>query len=308
MMVMTLIETIPAFVWDGIFLNLNWLVPTLILTMFNANYQNRRKKEFQIMGDIASLRIEAYEKLLSLLSEVAILKTPSLEELRHAKDIFQHFGFRTFNYDYPHMFDSEKSFDDFYARLIQLSYEQKIYLDYQVNHMLEKSIAIFSHYKNCLDAFCDTEQQEFCFTEAQIKHHIDRAYQLAGMAMISDCTRAYIQLDKTIAHQLNHFRIHYKSHHIVKSYRWVRDAILWRIMKFNRRHFKAGTMFSSLLSCLSKENVLLMNDLIEFTDVLMYVHFSDNYNPVNYFKEGRIPSEQEIISFRAAYYGQMHYI
>ena len=54
---------LPQFMWENIFGLLNYLVPGIILTLFAAFYQNRRKREIKIEGKIAVTRIET-SKLL----------------------------------------------------------------------------------------------------------------------------------------------------------------------------------------------------------------------------------------------------
>lgn len=65
---------------NNIFGLLNYLVPGITLAIFAAFYQNRRKREIQIEGNLAVSRIDSYEQVLSLLFEVQKLETPTLAD------------------------------------------------------------------------------------------------------------------------------------------------------------------------------------------------------------------------------------
>ena len=305
-----LLAAMPKFMWDGIFTNLNVLVPALILALFNARYQYRWKKEFQIMGDIASLRIDAYERLLAVLGEVTTLKTPTMEEARRANDILSNFQFRTFNLDYPSMFASESAFDEFYDRLLVVANECQLYLDYEVSTMLQKSIAIFTHFKFILDAFSDTERYEgFHLGREKASRHVNWAYQLCGMAMYSDCTRAYVQLEQEICNQLNHFKLNYGHHNTIRCWRYMQDAFAKAIMfatSWNRDASRRATSF--LVKIMSRERRLMTEDMKDFYYVLQYVHFSDKYRPGPFFDGSVVPPEEETMRFSAVYASQKHYM
>ena len=306
----TLFATMPKFMWDGIFTNLNVLVPALVLALFNARYKYRWKKEFQIMGDIASSRIDAYERLLTVLAEVTTLKTPTMEDERQANEILSNFQFRTFNLDYPSMFASESAFDDFYNRLMVVSNEYQLYLDYEVSSMLQKSIAIFTHLKLLLDAFSDTERYEgFHLGREKAARRVNWAYQLCGMAMYSDCTRAYVQLEQEICNQLNHFKLQYGHHYIARCWQYVQDVFAKALMltaSWSRKMDKRATSF--LVSLRSRESRLMVEDLKDFQLVLQYVHFSDKFRPKPFFEGSKLPSKKEMMKFSAVYASQTHYM
>lgn len=305
-----LATAMPRFMWDGVFTNLNVLVPALILALFNARYQYRWKKEFQIMGDIASSRIDAYERLLRVLGEVATLKTPTIGEEKQAVEILSNFHFRTFNLDYPSMFASESAFDDFYNRLLVVSNECQLYLDYEVLSMMQKSITIFTHFKLILDAFSDTERYEgFHLGREKALRRVNWAYQLCGMAMYSDCVRAYVQLEQEICNQLNHFKLQYGHHYIARCWQYVQDVFAKALMltaSWSRKMDKRATSF--LVSLRSRESRLMVEDLKDFQLVLQYVHFSDKFRPKPFFEGSKLPSKKEMMKFSAVYASQTHYM
>ena len=306
----TLFATMPKFMWDGIFTNLNVLVPALVLALFNARYKYCWKKEFQIMGDIASLRIDAYERLLAVLGEVTTLKPPTIEEARRANDILSNFQFRTFNLDYPSIFASESAFDEFYDRLLVVANECQLYLDYEVSTMLQKSIAIFTHFKFILDAFSDTERYEgFHLGREKASRHVNWAYQLCGIAMHSDCTWAYVRLEQTICNQLNHFKLQYGHHYIARCWRYMQDmfhkAIMWAA-SWSKGASRRAVSF--LVSLRSRESRLMLADLKDFQLVLQYVHFSDKFRPKPFFEGSKLPSKKEMMKFSAVYASQTHYM
>ena len=81
--------------WEGIFPILNVLVPGVILALFAAYYQNRRKREIQIEGKLAVDRIDAYEKLLNCLYQGQDLHEVTLKEENAAKSILGYFDVET---------------------------------------------------------------------------------------------------------------------------------------------------------------------------------------------------------------------
>ena len=77
----------PQYMWEGVFSVLNVLVPGVVLALFAAYYQNRRKREIKIEGKLAVERIDGYEHILKAFFEAQELQDATLEEEENAKTI-----------------------------------------------------------------------------------------------------------------------------------------------------------------------------------------------------------------------------
>ena len=88
----------PQYIWEGIFPILNVLVPGVVLALFAAYYQNRRKREIQIEGKLAISRNEGYQQILSCFYEGQVNHEVSLKEESEAKAISGYLDVKTLHY------------------------------------------------------------------------------------------------------------------------------------------------------------------------------------------------------------------
>lgn len=299
---------LPQFMWENIFGLLDYLVPGVILAMFAAFYQNRRKREIKIEGKIAVARIETYEKILALFYKAQDLQTPTLEEESRAKDILAYFPSETYHCQYPKMFEDEATFDSFYGRFQELRRECQIYLDYTVYSQMSHSLFFFTFCKNQLDAYSDTERVvDFKFLDSQSRRHIDWAYRLCGMLMFNHCTRVFVELDNVICSQLRHFRITCRKYRLRRLFSNVRD---WFLFIFDLRKKHKGVMekiSQRIMSMsISKENHDMVDIMLDMTGIMRYVHFSDKYSPSEFFEGRRAPSKKDVALYNAVFLSQVH--
>lgn len=298
----------PQFVWEGIFSILNVLVPTVMMALFAAHYQNRRKREIQIEGKLAIERIEGYEQILSCLYDGQNLHEVSLKEEADASTVLGYFDVETHHFQYPNAFKDEASFDSFYERLMQLQKDCQIYLDDKASRQLDRSIGVYTKLKTWMDAFCDTEHAvDLKVKESVARQHIDWMYKLMGMMMYSDCTRAFAEMDMVVCRQINRFYLTYRRHRIRK---WLRGLSERIIILFEANSHKKG--FIGFISrCVihlyigkeGREYKRIMNAAIQ---VMRYVHFSDRYAPREYFEGIRMPSEKEEALFGQVLMAMVH--
>lgn len=299
---------LPQFMWENIFGLLNYLVPGIILALFVAFYQNRRKREIKIEGKIAVTRIETYEKILALFYKAQDLQTPILEEEGRAKDILAYFSSKTYHYQYPKMFEDEATFDSFYDQFQELQRDCQIYLDYPVYSQMSHSLFFFTFCKNQLDAYSDTERVvDFKFSDSQSRRHIDWAYRLCGMLMSNHCTRVFVELDNVICSQLRHFRITYRKYRLRRLFNNVRNRFLF-FFDLRKKHSGVMEKISQRIMSMSisRKNHDMIDVMLDMTGIMRYVHFSDKYSPSEFFEGRRVPSKKDVALYNAVFLSQVH--
>lgn len=298
----------PQYIWEGIFSILNVLVPSVVLALFASYYQNRRKREIQIEGKLAINRIDGYEQILSCFYEGQNLHDISLAEEEKATAILKYFDVVTFNYQCPDAFKNETCFDAFYKRLTTLQRDYQIYLDDEASRQLERSVAIYTHIKCWMDAFCDTEHAvDLKVRKSVAREHIAWMYRLMGIMMFSHTTRAYAELDMVVCKQMNRFYLTYHKHRIRKWARSLRDYIL-HVFDINmKRGGYLGIMSRRILLFVigreERDFSYIMETAIE---IMRYVHFSDKYSPKEFFEGKRIPSDEELRLYGQVFMAMVH--
>lgn len=298
----------PQYIWEGVFSILNVLVPSVVLALFAAYYQNRRKREIQIEGKLAINRIDGYEQILSCFYEGQDIHEVSLREVEEAKAILGYFDVETFRYQCPDAFKDEASFDSFYKRLITLQKNYQIYLDDEASRQLDRSVGIYTRIKNWLDAFSDTEHVVDLKVEKSVaREHIDWMYRLVGMMMFSHCTRAYAELDMVVCKQMNRFYLTYRKRRLRKWLRSLGEAII-HVFDVNRNKkgvigLICGVVMSFYIGKDGRDYVRIMKNAIE---IMRYVHFSDRYSPQEFFEGKRIPSYKELDLYWQVFMAMVH--
>lgn len=298
----------PQYMWEGIFSVLNVLVPGIIMALFAAYYQNRRKREIRIEGKLAIDRIDGYEQILKAFFEAQELQDATLEEEERAKTILQHFDVATFHFEYPRAFADEASFNAFYDRLCDVKRNYQIYLDDKVSRQIEKSLALYSHLKLWLDAFCDTEHAVVLkVQEEKARKHIDWMYKLTGMMMFSHCIWAYGALDKVICRQLSHFSLTYRKHRVHKWLGKIGDRILFWIDNSARKGGLRGKIGQGLLWLIMDKRDRSLSHIMEtMVQVMRFVHFSDDYEPQEFFEMQRLPNKNDQELWGKVFKSQIH--
>lgn len=298
----------PQFMWEGIFPILYVLVPGVVLALFAAYYQNRRKKEIQIEGKLAIERIDGYEQILNCLYEAQDLNIPTLEEARSAERILRYFDVQIFHCEYPNAFKDEAVYDAFYKRIGDLKRYYEIYLDGVTRRQLSKSIAFYTQMKLWLDAFSDTEHTvDLKLKESVARRNIDWMYKLTGMLVFSHCGRSFAQFEQVVCDQLNHFSLTYRKHRLRKLW--------WKIEAAVMHFFDVGSRKKGLWDRICKGVVRVyigkdgrnLAQIMEVVvQVMIYVHFSDRYTPEEYFEHKRQPSDKDLALFGKVLMAMVH--
>lgn len=298
----------PQFMWEGLFPILYVLVPGVVLALFAAYYQNRRKKEIQIEGKLAVERIDGYELILNCLYEAQSYKDASLEEERLAGDIFQYFDAQPFHPWYPNAFKDEATFDAFYKRIENLKGEWAIYLDGVTARQLSRSISFYTQMKLWLDAFCDTEHAvDLKLKEDLARKNIDWMYKLTGMLVSSRCTQSFAEFEKVVCNQLNHFSLTYRKHRLRKLWWRIGESVMYRIDAGSRKNGLWGKICKGIVWLYVGKDGRSMTYIMEIVvQVMRYVHFSDRFTPEEYFENKRVPDEKEIALFGEVYMVMVH--
>lgn len=298
----------PQFIWEGFFSILNVLVPGVVMALFAAYYQNRRKREIQIESKLAINRIDGYEQILSCFYEGQDIHEVSLREEEEAKAILGYFDVETFRYQCPDAFKSEECFDAYYKRLTILQKNYQIYLDDEASQQLNRSVSIYTRIKNWLDAFSDTEHVVDLKVEKSVaRKHIDWMYRLVGMMMFSHCTRAYTELDTVVCKQMNRFYLTYRKHRLRKRLRSIGEAII-HVFDVNRNKKGifgqiCGVVMSLYIGKDGRDYVRIMKTVIE---IMRYVHFSDRFTPQEYFECKNVPSHKELDLYGQVFMAMVH--
>lgn len=298
----------PQYIWEDIFPILNILVPGVIMALFAAYYQNRRKREIKVEGKLAIDRINGYENMLACFYEGQKLHEVTLQEEERAKEILGYFNVETFHCECPNAFIDEDSFDAFYKQLQELQRDYQIYLDDKVSRKLDRSVGIYTRLKLWLDAFSDTEHVVDLKVKQDVaRKHIDWVYKLTGMLMFSHATRAYAQLDQVICKQMNRLSLTYRKHRIRRFLRKVGEAIVHWIDVHAHNKGLVGRLCKRLLWLyIDKED----KDMVRITEtaihIMQYVHFSDRFTPQEYFEGKRIPREDEVALYKKVFWAMIH--
>jgi hypothetical protein len=283
-------------------------VPGVVMALFAAYYQNRRKREIQIESKLAINRIDGYEQILSCFYEGQDIHEVSLREEEEAKAILGYFDVETFRYQCPDAFKSEECFDAYYKRLTILQKNYQIYLDDEASQQLNRSVSIYTRIKNWLDAFSDTEHVVDLKVEKSVaRKHIDWMYRLVGMMMFSHCTRAYTELDTVVCKQMNRFYLTYRKHRLRKWLRSIGEAII-HVFDVNRNKKGiigqiCGVVMSLYIGKDDRDYVRIMKTVIE---IMRYVHFSDRFTPQEYFERKNVPSHKELDLYGQVFMAMVH--
>lgn len=298
----------PQHIWDGIFSILNVLVPSVVLALFASHYQNRRKREIQIEGKLAINRIDGYEQILSCFYEGQNLHEISLAEEEKATAILKYFDVETFNLQCPDAFKNETSFDAFYERLTTLQRDYQIYLDDEASRQLKRSVAIYTHIKCWMDAFCDTEHAvDLKVKKSVAREHIDWMYRLMGIMMFSHTTRAYAELDMVVCKQMNRFYLTYHKHRIRKWARSLRDSILHVFdMNMKREGFLGIICQCFIQFAIGRKERDFSRIMESAIEIMRYVHFSDRYSPKEFFEGKRVPGDKEQLLYGQVFMAMVH--
>lgn len=269
--------------WKDIFSLAKILIPGVILALFAAYYKNWKTEEIKLEGQIARLRIKAYDTLVGLMSQAVHTIDPSLKEESIFRPILENYEFPDMNVDYSAVCHSEKSFDDYYHSVSDCIRENEMYLNHQTLRQARASLGIFTQFKLMLDAFCDTERH-LTKNPIDAQKKIDMAYRFLGICLKSEINRSFIQLENNVIKQLKHLQISYKQSILSQQWGQVRDAFL-RIanLYMEDEGWKGRLANWFLFKVMKGPDMAIVVYLSDFVEVLPYIHISNRYTPAQYY-------------------------
>lgn len=286
-------------VLENIFTVLSLLIPGVILALFAAYFQTRKKSEILVETEIAKVRIRAYEEVMAVLSRVAQTVSPELDDDALIRGALAYCDYPDLNTDFPSFFSDEKSFDSFYDDLKQVGNRSYVYFGYDAEKQFENSIGVFSTMKMYLDAFADAERGQ--------EEKINLAYRMAAVLMKSSVNAAYLKMQDLIAGKLSDVEItpgyrplrRFAYTLILPLYRWADRSMRltdWR-----------GTVSNAFLGVvLGRDNLMKMHLMLELVKVMGYIHYSDRYTPSEYFEMDEDARLQLHNEFMLRLYPQIH--
>lgn len=295
--------------WGDIFSLLKVLMPGLVMAFFGAYYQTRKKKEIALKVGITRLRIAAYEDVAGTISKLAEQVSPSLSDDAKIKKILSYYGYTDLNTDYSSIIGTEKGFDSFYDSNCEKVDENDIYLDYKVHKQCTGSIAIFTHMKTILDAYCDTMRvlDEKGKNDRKNQDKIDFAYQLAAVLMKNEINKGFILVEDIIAGQINGVRVNYRKYRIRKiAYKFF-EPIMRLADSYMSDETWRGCLSRKFLFGILGDRLSVVAKLAVFVEILAYIHVSDQYSPSAYFtmdEDSRIKASSK---FMSSFYFQLHH-
>lgn len=296
-------------VWEDIFSLLKVLLPGIFMAFFGAFYQTRKKKEIALKVGITRLRIAAYEDIAATFSKLAEQVSPTLSDDTKIKEILSFYDYIDLNTDYSSIIGTEKKFDSFYHAICDKVDENDIYLDYKVHKQCTGSIAIFTHMKTILDAYCDTMRvlEEDGKNDRKLQDEIDFGYRLAAVLMKNEINKGFILVEDIIAGQINGVRVNYRKYRIRKiAYKFFEPIMHWADSYMSDETWR-GWLSRMILFRVLVDRLSLVSKLAIFVETLAYIHVSDQYSPSAYFtmdEDSRIKVSSEFFS---CFYFQLHH-
>lgn len=295
--------------WEDIFSLLKVLLPGLFMAFFGAYYQTRKKKEIALKVGITRLRIAAYEDVVGTVSKLAEQVSPSLSDDAKIKKILSYYGYTDLNTDYSSIIGTEKGFDSFYDSICEKVDENDIYLDYKVHKQCTGSIAIFTHMKTILDAYCDTMRvlEEKGKNDRKNQDKIDFAYQLAAVLMKNEINKGFILVEDIIAGQINGVRVNYRKYRIRKiAYKFF-EPIMRLADSYMSDETWRGSLSRKILFRVLCDRLSLVSKLAIFVETLAYINVSDQYSPSAYFTMDEDSRIKVSSKFMSSFYFQLHH-
>lgn len=296
-------------VWEDIFSLLKVLLPGIFMAFFGAFYQTRKKKEIALKVGITRLRIAAYEDIAATFSKLAEQVSPTLSDDTKIKEILSFYDYIDLNTDYSSIIGTEKKFESFYHAICDKVDENDIYLDYKVHKQCTGSIAIFTHMKTILDAYCDTMRvlEEDGKNDRKLQDEIDFGYRLAAVLMKNEINKGFILVEDIIAGQINGVRVNYRKYRIRKiAYKFFEPIMHWADSYMSDETWR-GCLSRKILFRVLVDRLSLVSKLAIFVETLAYIHVSDQYSPSAYFtmdEDSRIKVSSEFFS---CFYFQLHH-
>lgn len=295
--------------WENIFSLLNVLLPGLIMAFFGAYYQTRKKKEIALKVGLTRLRIAAYEDIVETVSKLAEQVSPTLSDDAKIKKILSYYGYTDLNTDYSSIIGTEKGFDSFYDSICEKVDENDIYLDYKVHKQCTDSIAIFTHMKTILDAYCDTMRvlEVKGKNDRTLQAKIDFGYRLAAVLLKNEINKGFILVGDIIARQINGVRVNYRKYRIRKiAYKFF-EPVLRLADSYMSDETWRGSLSRKFLFGILGDRLSVVAKLAVFVEILAYIHVSDHYSPSAYFtmdEDSRIKASSK---FMSSFYFQLHH-
>ena len=235
--------------------------------------------------------------------------SPTLSDDAKIKEILSFYDYIDLNTDYSSIIGTEKRFDSFYHAICDKVDENDIYLDYKVHKQCTDSIAIFTHMKTILDAYCDTMRviEEKGKNGRNIQEKIDFAYRLAAVLLKNEINKGFILVGDIIARQINGVRVNYRKYRIRKIAYKLFEPVLRLADSYMSDETWRGSLSRKFLFGVLGNRLSLVSKITIFVEILAYIHVSDQYSPSAYFtmdEDSRIKVSSD---FFRSFYFQLHH-
>lgn len=284
---------------EAVFSVLNLLVPGLVLAIFAAYYQTRKKNEILMETELAKIRIRSYEEIMAVVSRISTKESMSLSEEEKVRMILSVFNYGDMPGDFCTILSDEKTFDGFYSELKQLENANNIYFGYDVEKKVQDMLGLFSHMKLYLDAFSDLERGN--------TDKITMAYRISSSVMNNQIVLSYGGIEDILTEKITDIEIVPRKRYLKRiAYRMSYPFYRLADRYMYSRGWKGYVAYILLRLLLSKEYKLRMLHMQDLIHIMSYLHYSDRFTPEEYFT---MPAEQHdrlYIDFRTQLLPHVH--
>lgn len=294
---------IPQEIWEEIFSVLNVLVLGMILAFFAAHYQTRKKREIKLEAAVLKVRVDSYERLLALFSQLYHTISPTLKEEEVIGELTPYLSYPDMNTDAFVCTNTEIAFDKFYKSISDAQQDENIYLDEETRDELRKSVALFTECKMFLDAFCDAEQATTNSKDSQgVQRKIDFAYLMTSIMMKSLYISTFLKLEEVIGKKLRSLNLLYGSHRLKHCNNVVSEFILRRLYG-RMTNSRVQSFFFFTMPTRYKQMISI---IIQWPELFFYIHVMDKYSPAEFFNMDEQKQNELIGDFAASFYVNVH--
>lgn len=301
---------IPQYIWNGVFEMAKLLITGVVLGIFATRYQKRKEVEFQIKGRILTRKIERLEAVERVVGELYHRINPPLAQEAMFDKFLDGTGCPFEYMEYPAMMNSEKCFDDYYRELHRVIRDGHNYMTFQLEKTLSEMGEYFTHLKDFLDAFSDTELTvDWGFSKDEAQRHIDMVYQLAGIAFQQDFDRFYCVVDREIARQMKNVKLDYGYSRLRNKVWNFKQTFLLSLEKYLDEKYTRGRLCRWIYYGYFYRNYghsVFLKKVDMLILMMMLVHYSDRYTRDDF---DNLPESQRrnlIQLFHAAYVSNLH--
>lgn len=300
---------IPEYLWKSIFSVAEILIIGLILGFFAVAYQKRKETEYYLQGEIAKHRIDAYKKIIENISGIYHSIAPSLKIQVYYEEFLDGLPFRFHQLAYPSFMNNEKEFDDYYRSLSNLCVSQHIFLDGQVEYLVNNYQSYLSEIKRMLDAFSDLVNEEVDKAEDETGRRTDMAYKCFGIVLENDFAKYYSKIDEIISYRVSHLKIGFRKKRLIlfitRINNGISDYLATGIASKNCLKSRiCGFLFGFLFR--NKLDYSMVRFTPSLLVLLMRIYYSDRYTPEEFDSLDETERNSLLKKFHRGYVSQLN--